>query len=203
MKEETTYGVSPKRLVRLLAIGLEKNDGENNLGDMRTPADELRDMLGAKLPLDPAKSDSLPAILKRPCDEMLSAYGQTIGYLLLSPKTDLNVIRTLKDYFKELVSRRPPNAKQAAAIVVYYAAIASALVFHRQKISRHSYDKLHQAYTELEQKPWVPSELKCLFEKAGAIFVGSARKSLDSSATSSPLESFRPHSPKPFHSSAR
>ncbi len=168
MKQETTYGVSPKRLARLLAIGLEKNDRENNLADTRTPVDELRDMLGAKLSLDPAKSDSIPAILKRPCDEMLSAYGQTIGYLLLSPKTDLNVIRTLKDYTKELVSRCPPNAKQAAAIVLYYAAIASALVFHRHKITQHSYEKLQKAYTDLEQKPWVPPELKDLFRRAKA-----------------------------------
>lgn len=168
MKEQTTYGLSPKRLARLLAIGLEREPGENNLAETRTPADELRDMLGAKLPLDPAKSDSLPAVLKRPCDEMLSAYGQTIGYLLLSPKTDLNVIRTLKDYTKELVSRRPPNARQAAAIVVYYAAIATALLFHHHKITQHSYEKLQKAYTDLEQKPWVPPELKDLFQKARA-----------------------------------
>ncbi len=169
MKEETTYGLSPKRLARLLAIGLEKDDGENNPADTRTPAEELRHILGAKVTLDPAKSDSIPAILKRPCDEMLSACGQTIGYLLLSPETDLNVIRTLKDYFKELVSRRPPNAKQAASIVLYYAAIASALVFHRHKISHHSYEKLNEAFAQLNEKPWIATELKALLKRAQEI----------------------------------
>ncbi len=168
-KEETTYGLSPKHLARLLAIGLEKDDGENNLGDVRTPAEELRHILGAKLPLDPAKSDSIPAILNRPCGEFLPAAGRSIGDVLLDPTTDLAIIRTLKDYGKQLVRRSDTKSRQAAATVIYYAAIAGALVFHRQKISRHSYEKLNEAYAQLREKPWVPSELKDLFKKAQEI----------------------------------
>jgi hypothetical protein len=168
-KEKTTYGLSPKHLARLLAIGLEKNDGENKLGDTRTPAEELNEILSRKLSLDPATPDSITAILNRPCGELLPAAGRTIGNVLLDPATDLAIIRTLKDYGKQLVRGSDTKCKQAAATVMYYAAIASALVFHRQKISRHSCEALGKAYAELRQKPWVPSELKDFFERAGAV----------------------------------
>ena len=60
------------------------------------------------------------------------------------------------------------EADQATATVVYYAAIASALLFHQRRITEHTYDKLEKAYGDLEQKDWIPSELKELFRKAKA-----------------------------------
>jgi len=168
-KEETTYGLSPKHLARLLAIGLEKNDGENKLRDTPTPAEELQEILSRKLSLDPATPGSIPAILNRPCGELLPASGRSMGNALLDPATDLAIIRTLKDCGKQLVRRSDTKSKQAAATVIYYAAIASALVFHRQKISRHSYEKLNEAYAQLPEKPWIATELKDLFKKAQEI----------------------------------
>ncbi len=126
-------------------------------------------MLSSKLVLDPAIPDSLPAVLNWPSDHVLAAAGRTMSGLLLNSSTDLAVLETLKDFEKELARRSETEAKQAAATVLYYAAIASALAFHSHKTTQHSYEKLHQAYAELEQKPWVPSELKDLFEKARAI----------------------------------
>ena len=168
-KEETTYGLSPKHLARLLAIGLEKNDGENKLGDTRTPAEELDEILSRKLSLDPATPDSIPVILNRPCGELLPAAGRSMGDVLLDPSTDLAIIRTLKDCGKQLVRLSDTKSKQAAATVIYYAAIASALVFHRQKISRHSYEKLNEAYARLHEKPWIGPKLKHLLKKAEEI----------------------------------
>lgn len=52
--------------------------------------------------------------------------------------------------------------------MIYYAAIVSALVFHEQKITRHSYEKLQEALTDLDEKQWIPSDLKDLFKKAKA-----------------------------------
>jgi hypothetical protein len=167
-KDETTYGLSPERLARLLAIGLQSADDLNNLSTGRGPGEILMEMLTLELPLGPAVPDSLPAVLNRPCDEMLGVARQTLRDLLLDSKTDLAVIKTLKDYGKKLVRRGGPEAKQAAATVIYYAAIASALVFHAHKITQHSCQTLREAYAELEQKPWVPPELKDLFRRAKA-----------------------------------
>jgi hypothetical protein len=91
-----------------------------------------------------------------------------LGYLLLNRTTDLAALKTLKDHAKELVSRADSEAKKAAATAICYAAIASALVFHGSTITRHSYSKLRKPYQDLEQKPWIPSDLKDLFKKAQA-----------------------------------
>jgi hypothetical protein len=169
VKDDTTYGLAPERLARLLAFGLQ-GAGANGAPDAsRSPAEDLKDMLTCPLPLDPGLPNSLPAVLRWTSDEVLAAAGRSMGNLLLDSATSLSVIRTLKDYAKKLVHRGASEAKQAAALVVYYASIANALVFHRQKITQHSYRALDEAYGELEQKPSVPPELKDLFEKAQAI----------------------------------
>jgi len=169
VKEQTTYGQTPERLARLLAIGVRDSNCKGNPGAGRTPAQVLRDMLSSDLPLDPAMPDSLPAVLNWPSDKVLAAASQTMNDLLLGSRTDLAVIKTLKDYSKELVRRGESEAKQAAATAIYYAAIASALVFHQHKITQHSSKRLDEAYTELERKPWIPSELKDLFKRARAV----------------------------------
>jgi len=168
VKEETTYGLSPKQLAKLLAIGLQDGDGKSNSGMSRGPGEMLQEILAAEPPLDPSAPDSFPAILNRPCDELLPTVGRTTSDLLLDSKTDLSVMKTLKDYYKALARPGGPEAKQAAVTVIYYAAIASALVFHAHKITKHPYQTLREAYAELEQKPWVPPELKDLFRRAKA-----------------------------------
>jgi len=168
VKDETTYGLSPNQLARLLAIGLESSDSQDNSPPSGRFAGVLQDMLHSKLSLDPAMTDAFPTVLNRSCDELLPTAGRTTSDLLLDSKTDLGVIKTLKDYYKALVRRGGPEAKQAAATVIYYAAIASALVFHAHKITQHSHEKLQKAYAELEQKPWVLPELKDLFRRAKA-----------------------------------
>lgn len=169
MKDDTTYGLSPEQLARLMALGLEGADAQKRLAASRKSAQAFQEMLTTRLPLDPANPDSLPAVLNRSCDEFLSAADRTMGDLLLNPETDLAIIRSLKDYEKELVRRGGREAKQAVATTVYYAAIASALVFHQNKITQHSYQKLHEAYVELGRKPWVSSRLRELFRRARAV----------------------------------
>ena len=169
MKEETTYGMSPEQIARLLAIGLETADDEDDLGDSRTTAEILRDMLQSKLRLDPTIPDSLPAVLNRPCENLLPAVDQAVSELLLSSETDATIIEALKDYGKELVRRRGPEAETGAATSVYYAAIANALVFHQHKITQHTYARLQEAFLDLEKKQWIPSDLRGLFKKAEAV----------------------------------
>ncbi len=164
MEEETTYGLSPEQLVQLLAMGLDQKDKRTGNEASRTKCDILQDMLMGELPLDPAVPESLPAVLKGPCEELSAVAGQTMSQLLLNPQTDLAAIRTLKDYGKALSRRGAQEPEHAAAIVVYYAAIASALVFCGQRITRHSYGTPHEAYARLGKEPWVSSELRGLLQ---------------------------------------
>lgn len=166
MKKETTYGASSEGLSRLLPIGVEKPHAGENPGSDPTPAELLQKILTDKLPLDPAVPHSLPAVLKWPGHELLAASGHTMAHLLLSSETDLAVIKTIKDYGKELVRRGASDCERAAGTAIYFAAIASALVFHQERITQHSNEKLHEAFSKLQQKPWIPSELGNLFQWA-------------------------------------
>jgi len=82
--------------------------------------------------------------------------------------TDSAIIEALKDYGKELIRRSVTEAKEAAATLIYYAAIANALMSHQDKITQHSYEKLKEAYAELERRQWIPFDLKGLFRRAKA-----------------------------------
>ena len=168
MKDESTYGLSPEKLGRLLAMGLKKGDPEKRLDSGHATGEMLQDMLSRELPLDPAMPDSVPAVLNRPCRELRPVANQTVQDLLLNPRTDAAIIETVKEYGKQLARRAGSEAVRAAATTIYYAAIASVLVFHQHKISHHSYEKLDNAFTKLERKPWVWLELKDLFQKAQA-----------------------------------
>jgi hypothetical protein len=126
----------------------------------------LQDILARPLPRDRPIPDSLRAVLKRPRDEVFATPGQTISDLLTKAETDLGVIKAIRDFGKELRRRTGPETQKAAATAIYYAAVASAVVFHQRKITRHSYAKLQKAYEDLEQKKWIPSDLKRLFKKA-------------------------------------
>ena len=169
MTGETTDSTSPERLAQLLAMGLRDHHSGGSPGDTETLTEVLDDMLDAQLPLDPTLPNSLPTVLNWTSEEVLSAARRSIRDLLLDPRTHLDVITTLKDYIKELVRRRSPGEEKTAVRVIYYAAIASGLVFHGRKITRHSFETLHGAFTELDRKTWIPSDLRDLFVKALAV----------------------------------
>jgi len=110
VEEETTYGLSPEQLAHLLAMGLHQEDDQGSGEGSRTNSDMLQHMLMSELPLDPAMPESVPVVLKRPCEELSDVVGQTLSQLLLNSQTGFEVIQTLKDYAKAL-SRRGTQAK--------------------------------------------------------------------------------------------
>jgi hypothetical protein len=166
VEEESTYGLKPKGLARLLSVGAEGLPPTTNPSVDRMIAELLQDILSRELPLVFKIPDSLPPILCQSYQEVLAVAGHALRDLLLSPETNLTLIAVIKNYAKELVRDSDSQTKTAAAIAVYYAAIANALLFREQKITQFSYQELGEAYAELEEKPWVPTELKELYRKA-------------------------------------
>jgi hypothetical protein len=162
------YGLSPEKLSRFLAIGLEHSNNQDGPHLEETSDQAVQRILNAKLSDVSSIRDSLPEILNRLPNTAPPAADQTMGAALVDRRTPLALIETLKDHCKSLVRQAPSKDEQAAASAVYYAAIANALVFHKHKITQHSYEKLQKAFAVLEQKAWVPSDLKDLFEKATA-----------------------------------
>jgi len=169
MERDSTQGLSPHQLARLLALGAKAPGRPAASPDLRSPAQVLDGVLGHRLTLDEVGPESLPAVLGRPCEELLFDLGRTLGEVLLDPGVELATLGVLKDYGKALARRREEGARCAAATALYYAAIAAALVAHGERITQHSYEKLEGAFARLAAKPWMAPSVKTLFDRAGLI----------------------------------
>ncbi len=163
MENESTFGITPKGLASLLGIGIsgeQKPDVDQLAGEL------LKAQWAGTLPLDTAVVNALPAITRRFERERVPLSGRALGEVMLDSATDLTIIKRIKDYGKKLAGRKDSEADHAVGIAIYYAAIASAMVFHEEKITQHSFRSLANAFDTLRKKPWVPSELSRHFLRA-------------------------------------
>ena len=89
-----------------------------------------------------------------------------MGGVLLDSETGLDVLETIKDYGKKLVAGKDSEAEHAVSTAIYFAAIASALLFHDQKITSYTYPALAEAFSTLIDKQWLAPELARHLAKA-------------------------------------
>jgi hypothetical protein len=75
-------------------------------------------------------------------------------------------VKGLRRNAKEKAARTDDEAEHAAMTTIYFAAIANWLVFHGRRITSYSYESLEPSFGELRGKPWMPTELAGLFERA-------------------------------------
>ena len=92
--------------------------------------------------------------------------GKSLSQVLLNPQPDLDLLRTIKDCSKTLSQTLDSETDTALATTVYFATLASALVFYKQKISQHSHRKLDESFALLVEKAWMAQELAELFSQA-------------------------------------
>jgi hypothetical protein len=163
MEKETTFGSSPKGMAALMRIAI---GGDSKDGACQSPGEVLRVRLDGTLPLDAAVVEALPAILGRLSKQLIPLAGRPLGEVLLDQNIDLNAIKTIKDYGKRLTNRHDSDADDAAGVTIYYAAIASALLFHNEKITQHTWAHLDRSFDLLLNKPWMPPEFLRHFAKA-------------------------------------
>ena len=161
-----TFGLKPRQLADLLGIGCGKSGLEEQPETNELKKAMLSEKFAAVLPLDPDVGESLPAVLGRPCRELLSVTAKSLSDILTDPKTDVSIIETIKDYGKRSSALEMESFQQAVALTIYYSAIAAVLVYHDQKISAHSYESLDHYFSMLLQKGWMLPELSELFTKA-------------------------------------
>ena len=148
MDHTTTAGLASNELAWLLALGTETGVEEAE------PEQTVGELFHAWLHRTvPAASES-------------AADGKPLGEALLSGSAEVASLEAIKNYFKALESRRGPETQRGAALVFYYAAIAAALVFHDEKITRLPDEALRSGLAELSALPWLPAEFKDLFGKA-------------------------------------
>jgi hypothetical protein len=88
---------------------------------------------------------------------------------LLAANTPLPVLQEIKEYHQRIAGTSGSHAERRVATAVYFAAIASALVFQQQRMTSYSDGALREALSKLLAKSWLAPELKALLEKATAV----------------------------------
>ena len=89
--------------------------------------------------------------------------------VLLSGTTSLEDLKRLKTIAGEAVESNTSPVEQAVATAIYFAAIASSLVFHQRKIATRSHSDLAAGLGKLIDQPWLPRELAEHYAKAKTV----------------------------------
>ena len=165
MKDKsTTYGLHPKKVIELLNIGKEISSPQNDIEQNKI--DLLTERLNESVPLYFSAEEKPSEKLSYLRQTIAVLAGEPIGKLLLNPKTDITLIRMIKDYSKNLSEKSESEVEQHTANTIYYAAIAHAFVFYNHKITNHSYENLKKFYAHLLKEKWIPENLLELFKNA-------------------------------------
>jgi hypothetical protein len=151
---------------RLLGLGLDRESDTTSTDPNDQKEQQLLDILRSKLPLRPALEIALPEMAISLAEELESLSGSTLGELLLNSKTYLKLLKKIKDYAKQLGASATGQIEREVMLVVYYAAIAAALIYHDSRISEHSYKDLKTSFNKLLSTTWILPSLTELFEKA-------------------------------------
>lgn len=160
MEGESTSRLNGGQLARLLAIGSGEARERHHAWEPKAAA-RLREMLDSPF----AATDSARHRTGRDAPTTLEGVLHRRG-------TDLALLKEIKDRNKGTVTTAASDATRAAATAVYYAAIAAALVFHGEKITRHSDARLLEGFERLQDATWIPSDLRTLIAKGRAVCAG-------------------------------
>ncbi len=167
-KDSTTFGSDPDKLAKLWTICVDVKKDRINLNENEVKSELLHDMLADKIPLDQAVARILPKVLAQLCKDIKLFTGNSIGFLLSDPDTELSIIRKIKDYCKSLSKNVRSEAEHDVVAAIYYAAIASALINYNQRITSFSYKNLQSAFSSMIEVKWMTPDLTAIFQKAHA-----------------------------------
>lgn len=176
-KRSTTFGLSATKIGRLLELSQEAPTEAHSeakteaapLESDREKAQSLADFLTHVPALTGDTLNALPTLLQQMCKKMPRLEGESFETLLLGDDTALEQLEEIKSLAKGQVSECQDETQSETAGIVYYAAIAAALVHQQEKISAFSYGELKDSLMSFEAMTWLPAELAELFKQAQAI----------------------------------
>jgi hypothetical protein len=167
-KNPSTFGLSPDKIGELLGIGSD-SDSNGKPGADESKAELLLDRLAQPLLPDTALSRFVPDVPEFLVSVISSCEGIRVGDLLLNKEVDVALLGRIKNDNGKLSQQADNRVRKDVAVALYYAAIASALVFHHRKISDFSFADLDKAFQKLQQKEWISMDLRDLYDKASVI----------------------------------
>jgi len=163
--QSLTSGLDPEKLHDLLRICTGMTEEQQTTDSDQKKAELLQDMLAETLPVD-AFTGQLSEQLTTLCQTFGISSQQSVRDLLSNPKTDINLIIVIKDYFKKKPISTGSKDEHDVINTIYYAAIAYALVIHNMKITKYSYKQLHKAFKIYKNLKWIPQFISNLFGRA-------------------------------------
>ncbi|MBN1509420.1 MAG: hypothetical protein JW955_21415 [Sedimentisphaerales bacterium] len=155
----------PRSVARLLGITLDLERGERNKSDQEI-AELLEARLGGAWLCDNAREGVWSKLVRQLLHKEGSNGQRSIGRLLLDPRARLATIRRIRDHAKAQAAGEGSEAEHAVMSVVYFAAIAHALVYRGVKITTYSHESLGSSFEKLARKTWMPVEFVELFQRA-------------------------------------
>jgi len=164
--ESSTFGLNREKLGKLWKIGEDILKDEKETDSETIKAELLQSQLAESLPLDVGIHHLLPNIFSVVCEKLKPFTGCSFKDLLIDPETDPLILETIKDFHKKQAESAPSELGQEIAAIIYYTAIASALVHHDIRITKFSYKELRRSFGELRQTVWLLPDLRDLFNRA-------------------------------------
>lgn len=165
MKDKpTTHGLEPEKVIKFLNLAKDKDSESTDINQYKS--DLICEKLKETVPIYFSTEQKPPQKLHRLRHTIAVLSGEPIGKLLQNPKTDIALIRIIKDFGRKLSDNSQIEAEDQASRAIYYAAIAHGIIYHNFKITSISYEDLVVAFKRLLQEEWIPISLLELFKKA-------------------------------------
>ena len=161
--KKTTFGADPQRMADMLGTGTEADSAD------LTPDEVKEELLGMRLagslPLTQKQANDL-AVLMGEFRKHLPLQGRSLGEVILDEETELDVLSEIKEYGKSLSTAPESEVDRDIGLTIYYAAIASVILFHNQRITSYSFGALAEAFETLIDKRWMNPKLARHLAKA-------------------------------------
>jgi hypothetical protein len=165
-KKSSTFGLSLDKIGELLGIG---SDSGGKPGADESKTDLLLDRLAQPLLPDTAMSRFVPDMPEYLVSVISSNESIHVSDLLFNKEVNIALLRRLKNDNGRMSQQADTRVRKDVAVALYYAAIASALVFHHLKISDFRLEDLDKAFQKLQKKEWISQDLRDLYGKAASI----------------------------------
>lgn len=159
--------IGPRSVAKLLAVTLDtKHDGED---PDRAIAELLDTCLASVWRPEEGRHGAWSKLVKQLLRKNDPGGQRTIGGLLLDSQAPLATIKLIRDRAKTRAARESGEAEHAVMTMIYFAAIAHALVYHRVKITTYSRESLASSFEKLIGKTWIPADFVALFRRAATM----------------------------------
>lgn len=160
-----TERLDPRNAARLLGMVLDdKHAGGDDSDEMM--GELLQARLGATWNPETGKEPPWSRLLRPLARKRGPDSRPTVGGLLLNPRTTVATVKAIRDRAKKRTASADSEREHAASTTIYFAATASALVFHDVKTTTYSYESLGNSFERLIRKTWMPANLVDLFRRA-------------------------------------